>query len=167
MAWDTELVTIVRHLINDVDSSSFTDARLQTTILVSTQLLQKEVNFDNTYTIDISGNTLSPGPTSGTRDDGFITLICLKSACIILGSETKTNALNAVRISDGPTSLDLTNIAKQLEILRSDICKRFEDAKFQYQVGNSLSGQAILSPYSPGSDSISKSARDGREGYFG
>ena len=58
-------------------------------------------------------------------------------------------------------------IAKQLEILRSDICKRFEDAKFQYQVGNSLSGQAILSPYSPGSDSISKSARDGREGYFG
>ena len=40
MAWDTELVIIVRHLINDVDSSSFTDARLQTTILVSTQLLQ-------------------------------------------------------------------------------------------------------------------------------
>lgn len=165
MAWSTELVTIVRHLINDVDSSTYSDSRLQTTILVSTQLLQKEVNFTNDYTIDITNTTLSPDPTTGTKDDGFITLICLKSACIILGSESKTHALNAVRVVDGPSSIDMGGIAKQLETLRADMCEKFEHAKVQYQLGNSIAGQAILGPYSPGSDAVRGS--NSRDGFLG
>ena len=64
MAWQNEMVRIVRHLINDLDSSNytFTDDRMEESILVSAQLLLKEVDFDNTYTIDTDALDMSPAP---------------------------------------------------------------------------------------------------------
>ena len=49
MPWQNEMSIIVRHLVNDVDSSSYTfiDDRKEETILVSAQLLLHEVDFEN------------------------------------------------------------------------------------------------------------------------
>ena len=45
MSWQNEMVLIVRHLINDLDDSnqSFSDERLEGTVLVSAQLLLNEL----------------------------------------------------------------------------------------------------------------------------
>ena len=47
MAWQSEMVRIVRHLINDLDSTnySFTDDRLEELILVASQLVLTTLDF--------------------------------------------------------------------------------------------------------------------------
>ena len=45
------------------------------------------------------------------------------------------------------------------------MCEKFEHAKVQYQLGNSIAGQAILGPYSPGSDAVRGS--NSRDGFLG
>ena len=49
MTWQTEMTPILRYLINDIDPTSYTytNTRLQNTILISSQLLLKEVDFEN------------------------------------------------------------------------------------------------------------------------
>ena len=57
MAWQNEMSIIVRHLINDLDSSSytFTDSRVEESILVAAQLVLIEIDFDKaTIAIDFS-----------------------------------------------------------------------------------------------------------------
>ena len=163
MSWQGEMTTIVRHLTNDVDPSSYTfsDDRIETTILVSAQLVSTEVDLENTYIVDVEQCYLSPDPTDPTtglatanKDDGFINLVSLKTACIILGSEMKTHSLTAMRVSDGPSSVDSTNIAKNLQFLYEHACQKYEDYKFNYASGTNAAGKAILSPYSPGSDVV-------------
>ena len=77
MSWQNEMTIIVRHLINDLDSSSytFTDSRIEESILVSSQLVLHEVDFESSYTVDVDSLTLTPDPTANTgsdgKDDGF------------------------------------------------------------------------------------------------
>ena len=86
MSWQGEMTTIVRQLIYDVDPANYTysDERLETTILVSAQLVSTEVDFEETYRIDVEQCTLTPDPTDPTqtaanadKDDGFINLVSL------------------------------------------------------------------------------------------
>ena len=168
MAWQNEMSIIVRHLINDLDSSNytFTDSRIEESILVSAQLVLHEINFDKTYTIDVDGSSLSPDPTTaGSKDNSFINIVSLKSATVLLGSELKTHSLNAIALKDGPSSLDLRGIVCSLKILFDDINKKYDDAKLEYKM-NGIVGQAILGPYSPGSDAVARTHLGQRSGYF-
>ena len=58
MSWQGEMTTIVRQLIYDVDSTNYTysDDRLETTILVAAQLVSTEVDFEENYIIAKSAN---------------------------------------------------------------------------------------------------------------
>lgn len=161
MSWQGEMTTIVRYLISDVDPAnySYSNERLETSILVAAQIVLVELDFENTYTIDVEQCYLSPDPTDPTtglstvnKDDAFINLTSLKAACLIMGSEMKTQALNAVRVSDGPSSIDYTAVAANIKYLYEYSCKTYEEYKFNYAAGNNAVGKAILSPYSPGSD---------------
>lgn len=161
MSWQGEMTTIVRHLVNDVDPAKYTysDQRLETSILVAAQIVLTEVDFENTYTVDVEQCYLTPDPTDPTtglttanKDDGFINLVSLKTACIILGSEMKTQSMNAIRVSDGPSSIDFTAVAANVKFLYEHACKRYDEYKFNFAAGNNAVGKAILSPYAPGSD---------------
>jgi len=161
MSWQGEMTTIVRQLINDTDHSNYTysDIRLETAILVAAQITSVELDFENTYKIDVEQCYLHPDPTDPTtglatanKDDAFINLVSLKTACLIMGSEMKTQALNAVRVSDGPSSIDYTAVAANIKYLYEYACKAYEEYKFNYAAGNNAVGKAILSPYAPGSD---------------
>lgn len=168
MSWQNEMALIVRHLVNDLDSSdyTFTNDRLEEAILVSAQLASLEIDFENTYTIEVDGSSLSPDPTSsGNKDDSFINIVSLKTACLLLSSEVKTNALSAMAIKDGPSSIDTRGIVANLHILHEHMCKKYEDAKMQYKL-NGVVGQAVLSPYSPGSDNIARTNMSSRSGWF-
>tara|TARA_B100000287_G_scaffold397318_1_gene413773 strand:- start:18621 stop:19124 length:504 start_codon:yes stop_codon:yes gene_type:complete len=165
------MTTVVRHLVNDVDASSYTFStdRVETTILVAAQLLIMNVDFNNTYDINVEASTLSPDPTdSGTKDDPFIALACLRAACIIIGSEIRKESGNAISIKDGPSAIDLRGVTSTLTVLYQDLCKKYDEALLDYRAGNSVSGQSILGPYSPGSDYVRRGMySDNRSGgYF-
>ena len=171
MSWQGQMTTVVRHLVNDVDASSYTFAtdRVETTILVAAQLLKMNVDFNNDYEINVEASTLSPDPTdTDTKDDPFIALACLRAACIIIGSEIRKESGNAISIKDGPSAIDLRGVTNTLTVLYQDLCKKYEDALLDYRAGNSVVGQSILGPYSPGSDYVRRGMySDGRSGgYF-
>ena len=172
MSWQGQMGLIVRHLIDDVDPDNykFSDHRIETSILVAAQLCQMNIDFSNSYTINVESCTLSPDPTStASQDDAFITLICLRTACIIIGSEIRSESGNAISIKDGPSAIDLRGVTQTLAVLYKDLCDKYEHLSLEYRAGNSVAGQSILGPYSPGADLISRnnmghSHRSG--GYF-
>lgn len=171
MSWRSQIPLMVRHLINDLDQSKYkySDDRIETSVLVSAQLLSIETDFVNSYTIDIANGALTPDPTDdSTRDNAFINLTALKSACIIVGSELKTEASNAISIKDGPSAIDLRGVASTLAVLYKDLSDKYSKLLLDYRAGNSIAGHAILGPYSPASDYVVRmhGDYDSRGGYF-
>ena len=161
--------TIVRHLVDDLDSTKYkyTPHRLETALLVAAQLMIMNVDFNNIYSINVENCTLSPDPTdSTTKDDPFIALVCLRTACIILGSEIRSESGNAISIKDGPSAIDLRGVTQTLAILYKDLCEKYEHLLLEYRAGNSVAGQAILGPYAPGSDLVSRNHSDHRSGGY-
>lgn len=150
MSWNTEIVTIVRHLIDDTDFSSprYPDERIEQAILVSAQLIQTEINFENSYTINVEQCALNPDPTLlPDKDDGFINLTALKTACIILGAEYRTYGLSAIRVSDGPSSIDMGGAAGHMKNLYDSLCERYENYKINFAAVNNNIGKVVLSPF--------------------
>ena len=146
--WQTEMSTMVRHLINDTESATYPDERIEMTILVAAQLLLTEVDFEQTYTVNVDSYEITPDPTTtDAKDDGFINLVCLKASCIIAGSEYKAYSLGAIRVSDGPSSIDMSSIAANLRLLHEGLCARYETTKLNFATANNNVGEAILSPY--------------------
>lgn len=170
MSWQGQMGTIVRHLINDLDSSNYkySDERIETAILVASQLMIMNVDFNNTYDINVEACKLSPDPTdSDTKDNPFITLSCLRAACIIIGSEIRSESGNAISIKDGPSAIDLRGVTQTLTVLYKDLCEKYEHLILEYRAGNSVAGHAILGPYAPGADGITRNNTDHRSGgYF-
>jgi len=167
MSWQNEMTIMVRHLVNDLDSSSytFTHERVEESILVCAQLTAYEIDFEKSYTIDVDSSSLTPDPTTGDKDESFITLVCLKTAHMLLSSEVKTHSLNAISLRDGPSALDLRGIVTGLKILFDDITKRYEEAVLQYKLSGVV-GEAVLGPYSPGSDFVARNQLSHRSGWF-
>ena len=169
MSWQGQMSTIVRYLVDDIDSSSYkySDDRVETTLLVAAQLASLQADFTTTYTINVEGCSLSPDPTdTATKDDAFINLVCLKATCVMLGSEIRSESGNAISIKDGPSAIDLRGVTSTLTMLYKDMCEKYDKMLLDYRLGNSIAGQAILGPYSPGSDLVSRRSMDNRGGYF-
>ena len=148
MTWQNEMTRIVRHLVNDLDCDTYTDDRIEETIIVSAQLIIDRVQLDTAYNIDVDSLTLSPDPTQLTpKDYDFINIVSMKTACILLSSEAKTLAAQAYRITDGPSTIDIKGAFDAVKSLRDQLCEAVEEAILQFNLGNSKAGQAILTPY--------------------
>ena len=170
MSWQGQMSTVVRHLISDVDPTAYTFSanRIETSLLVAAQLTTMNVDFNNTYTINVESCSLSPDPTdTDTKDNPFIALVCLRTACIIIGSEIRKESGNAISIKDGPSAIDLRGVTQTLAVLYKDLCEKYEHLLLEYRAGNSVVGHAVLGPYSPGSEFISRNNTGHRSGgYF-
>lgn len=149
MAWKTEITTLVRNLIGDTDLTNVTysDNRIVEGILSSAQLIQGEIDFTNTYTIDVDQCTLSPDPTINTKDNAFINLVALRTTCMILSSEAKTQALQSINFVDGPSKIDTRGASDGIMTLAKQACKAYEEAKHDYKMGGNMVGAAIVGPY--------------------
>lgn len=169
MSWQGQISTMVRYLVDDIDPTNYKYAnkRVETTILVAAQFVTLQTDFNNTYTINVEQCTLSPDPTdTDTKDNAFINLTALKAACIMLGSEVRSESGNAISIKDGPSAIDLRGVASTLVTLYQDLCKKYDQMLLDYRAGSSVAGQAILGPYSPGSDLVSRGNLGHRDGYL-
>ena len=171
MSWQGKISTIVRHMINDVDTTNYkySDKRIETSILVSAFLVEIDADFNNSYDINVEQCLLSPDPTdTETKDDDFVALVALKTACMIVGSEVKSESANAISIKDGPSAIDLRGVSNTLFVLYKDLCEKYEKLLYDYKEDGVSVGQAVLGPYSPGSDFIARTHNDydHRGGYF-
>lgn len=152
MSWDVEILTMVRHMINDVDETSYkyTDERLKIAILIAAQLTQGQISFVQSYEIDVDAFILTPDPTdrgANTRDDAFINLVSMKCACVLLNGEAKTSAGQALDIRDGSSYVGLKGIAKSKLEIAQYFCEGYEKAKIEYLVGSVCPGEAIVTPF--------------------
>ena len=165
MSWKTDLVLMIRSIIGDLDKSKFTDERLRQILVIGAYNVVGDADFTNTYTVNVAEVSISPDPI-GQADVDFNVLTVYKSACILIGSEVKTESANAISIKDGPSAIDLRGVANSLHVLYKDLCQRYDELLKAYQYNNTLVGQAILGPYSPGSMVVGGTEIDHRGNIF-
>ena len=154
MAWQETTTVMVRTLIDDLDPTNYTysNERIEQTVLVSAQFVNSSADFVNDYVIDLAQFTMTPDPTTTNPvDNDFVNLISYKAACIILGSEVKASAGKSVMVKDGPSTIDLRNTSGTLMDMRNAVCGAFDKMLEDYKAGNSIAGQSILGPNSPAS----------------
>lgn len=156
MAWQTEMGTLLRVLLNDFTAPfQFSDQRIHQTICAAAQLVLSELNFPHPFEADVQGLSIAPDPTdrneaSFTRDDNFINLVCLKAACITERGEARNAVRQGISIRDGSSAIDLRGpLEGRLALLKQGYCKAYEDAKLEYKTGRSgvIAGAAILGPF--------------------
>ena len=150
--WQEPMTTMLRYLIGDEDSATYTDGKLEQILVIASHMIQREIKFDQSYTIDIGKITITPDPVDAA-DVPFINLSCMKAACLLSRNELKTSAAQSVSWKDGQSSIDTRSGVDGQNIVTQDICKEFEEAKLQHQLGTTIPGKAILGPFS--SDRIS------------
>ena len=155
MAWNVDLVLMLRSLIGDLDRSKYTNERLKQILVVGAFNVKNDADFNTDYTVDVGEVSISPDPIDG-NDLDFSSLTVYKSACILLGSEVKTESANAISIKDGPSSIDLRGVSGSLSSLYKDLCQKYDDLliKYRYEKGSGSgtpAGTAVLGPYSPAS----------------
>lgn len=153
MAWDDEMTTVLRVMINDLGTpSTYTDDRLQQVLVVCAKIVGVEMVFSQPFVADVNNIVITPDPTddkNNTRDDSYINLVCLKAACFTDRGEARLSAGQAVSVKDGSSSIDLRNIAQaRLKIMQTGWCKVYENEKFAYMAGQvRTAGAAIMSPF--------------------
>lgn len=165
MSWKVDLVVMLRSLIGDLDHVKYTDERLKQVITVGAYNVANDADFQNDYVVSVSSLSISPDPIS-EKDTDFSVLSVYKAACILIGSEVKTESANAISIKDGPSAIDLRGVTQNLNIMYQDICKKYDELLKTYQYNNTLVGQAILGPYSPGSMVLRSNQFDYRGNIF-
>lgn len=146
--WQTEMITLFRYVINDVsETQEFTDDRLGNLLLSAAHLTLGVADFPRDYTVDIPASGISPDPTSGSRDNNFINLVILKAACLLSAGEYRAAANKGIVIRDGPSSIDARGMIGAKKEIMDDACKKYRQAEFEFRLGNSNVGEAIIGPH--------------------
>lgn len=143
MSFMIDVVTMIRHFIDDTDETSpeYSDDRLSALVFVSAIYVNMELGSG--YTINVSCQTISPEP-----DQDFTTLVALKAACLFVRAEQTSYAKCDFRVSNGPTSVDMKGGAEFLGRAADSICAQYDKAKLSQAMG--LGGYAITTPNSEG-----------------
>lgn len=151
MAWKSEIVPIVRVLINDlVEPYTYSNNRLYQVIVVAAQFVKEDLQGLSDYTINIQTPDISPDPTeSDTRDDIFLNSVSLKSACFVDQSTFRTKAASeGIRAALGPASLSVTgNLSGFKILLDQGPCALYDKFISDYDIANATNIASVLSPF--------------------
>ncbi len=151
MPWQDEAIPTLRILINDIDTSSptYSNSRLEQTLVVAARLIQQDIDFSSAYTTSIENVTISPDPVD-EEDDAFLNMMVLKAACIVDQSTFRTKAaMEGVRANMGPTSLQVSgNLSGFRFLLENGPCLTYTEMKEALLWGNTDIVKAVLSPFS-------------------
>jgi hypothetical protein len=148
--WDVEMVLILRHMIDDLDQPpKYTDEKLQQLVLVAAQFVQTENIFETYYTINIENFSLKPDPTKvDTRDNAFINLTLLKSACLLSSAPLIKSSGKFLRVKEGQHEFDSRGNFEGDKFASQTFCQSYKDAKWDYSTsGNGSLGDIIIGPY--------------------
>lgn len=149
--WQTELVEILRAMINDFDAVLYTDERLERLLVTAAfRVLQEGMVFKFVYTSDVGDQDITPDPTEpDSRDDSFSNLICLQAACIINRGDAAKAARQAISVKDGDSAIDLRSTAVlALQLLGKSWCQVYEDEKRNFKLNAmATAGAAVMGPF--------------------
>lgn len=163
--WSEEIVTLIRTLIFDLDSTSYryTDSRLRQVAIVAAHMLISDVSFSVNYSVNIANQSITPDPAAeATRNDNFINLTAIKAACIIAMGEARDAVSNGVTIQDSINKFSSTDKIKgMLELAKSGYCSQYENSKYDFSVAQTAIGVAVMSPINLGYP-IGNFRREGR-----
>ncbi|MEX0596130.1 MAG: hypothetical protein WD512_06480, partial [Candidatus Paceibacterota bacterium] len=109
---------------------------------------QFDVSLDQKYLIDVTTSSITPDPTE-SRDEIFISLVSLKSACIIDQSSLRTKAsMEGIRASLGPATLAVAGSLEGIRmVLEHGPCALYEELTSHWDVKDATAVRAILSPF--------------------
>ena len=142
MALEDSLI-FLRHLIDDTESTDYTDERLLELLYLSSIYVNLELGSG--YTINVCSQTISPD-----TDSTFNIMVALKAACLLTRSTQSSYAKCDFSVTDGPSTVNLKGTADKLKVVSDDFCNQYERAKLGYLMGNSEygGGYAITTPSS-------------------
>ncbi len=145
MAWDEDAVFVLRSLIGDNDVPlTYTDETLATFALVAAKRVVSGLRLGASYAVSLDNETITPDPTDGgVPGESFMNLVELLARLTILESEAKKAANQAIAIKDGPSSIDLKEVAKSKAALADDARKDFEQAKQDFLLRGGLDGDGV------------------------
>lgn len=148
MAWQNEMTRLLRFQIDDLNCDTYNDAIIEEAILVGSQFVLNEAEFDTTYIVDVDLYSLSPDPTElATKDNAFINLAVLKAACILLRGEVKRASAQSIKIIDGPSTIDASNYQKSLADAVAEVCKEYQVKLHEHRLDYSgQAGEVITTP---------------------
>jgi hypothetical protein len=167
MSWQTDAVIVLRPMIGDLSAPfTYTDATLETFALAAAKQVVGRLRLGATYVVNLDAAKITPDPTSqGVSGESFMNLIEMKAKANVLESEAKRAANQAIAIKDGPSSIDLKEVAKQKMALFLEAKKEYESAEFQFNLGGGLDGDglavghAVVGPIRLGLDYYSSGTR--------
>ena len=151
--WQNTSLIMLRTLLNDAgcDAVRYTPQRLEDLLITSAYLLPLEVNFKNTYVVNVETRTITPNPIDQTDGDEFINLMVLKAACIADEGNFRTAALaQGVSARIGPASIQTSSYGQYLgTLLNEGPCKSFAQLVELYNMSYDGSKiiRAVMSPF--------------------
>lgn len=154
MAWETDLVVMVRSLIGDMtEPYAFEDDRLQQSIVVAGLLVSQEFDLDTEYEFDLSAPDISPDPTD-EPDLMAMALFSLKAACLLSLNSYQSALGGGIRVRDGDSEVDTTAGFKGYsDILTLGPCASYRKLLTDMVTKQGMNnGGAVMSPYSDGGD---------------
>lgn len=147
MAWHTNMITMLRHIIDDTDSPyEYADEKLKELLCISSVFVITSIDFSVTYTVDIGAQTITPDPVDN-NDTDFQVLVVLKAACTLVSNEYKGASSKAISVRDGPGAIDARGVAEGKKNIMDSLCNKYNDAILAYKTGNGLCGHGIVGPY--------------------
>jgi hypothetical protein len=149
MAWQDEMTTILRSLVNDMQSTTYDDDTLTQVLAVAALQVTQQLDFPQNFTVRVSLGEITPDPTDdATRNDSFVNLVTQKAACIIDHGSAIQAAQQAISVRDGTSAVDLTGILKgRLAVLKQGWCAAYEQTKLEYRNGQGVAGAAVMTPF--------------------
>lgn len=134
---------ILRHLIDDTESTSYTDERLLELLYISAVYVNMDIGAN--YTINICSQSITPETSTE-----FDTLVALKAACLLTRGSQNSYAKSDFSVTDGPSTVNLKGAAASIKVSADGFCSQYDRTKMLYLMGNSDfgGGLAISTPNS-------------------
>lgn len=151
MAWDTDLVLMVRVLVSDISTpQTYADEYIERVLVTAGIIVDTEVPFDYDYTYSVSALTISPDPVEN-EDSTFMALVPLKAACILTQGEFKQALGQGIKVRDGDSAIDTSvSFRGYRDILELGPCAAYEKLKWTLLASGGTSGgvgKAVLGSY--------------------
>lgn len=156
MSWETDLVLMVRVLISDVvEPQTYTDTYIKRVLITAGIIVDADIPFGTAYAYDISLLTIAPDPV-GLNDSAFMSLVPLKTACILTVGEFRSALGQGIKVRDGDSAIDTSVSFKGYrDILELGPCKSYEKLRWALLASGGI-GKAVLGPHrTPGGNALS------------
>jgi hypothetical protein len=153
--WQTIIVPIVRHLINDLTLPyKYSDDRVEQAIVIAGLIVAQEYTFDTDYIFDIIGPNILPDPADeDSYDSAAVGLFGLKAACMLSMNNYQGAVVTGIKVRDGDSSVDTTgNFGGYKDIIALGPCAAYNNLLKTLLIRRgSNQGKAVLSPNSSSS----------------